>query len=273
MPPEVDLYDHAYGNYDAQVYRQVRVETYGEDLGQTSWVTTEESAEIMRMLQLSAASHVLEIGSGSGRYALQIAAKVGCRVLGIDINQPGIDTANQLAKEQNLSARVRFEHCDAARPLAFGDETFDSAFSNDVLCHIPGRGNVLRELFRVLRPGGRLLFSDALVVGGVISHEEIARRSSIGFYLFSPPEENERMLREAGFAILEVLDTTDNASLIAQRWHGAREKRAQALAGIEGQANFEGLQHFLMTVYTLTKERRLLRRLYLAERPGAARAG
>jgi SAM-dependent methyltransferase len=273
MPPKVDLYGNAYGNYEAEVYRQVRIETYGEDLGQTSWVTTEESAEIMDMLQLRTACYVLEIGSGSGRYALEMAGKVGCRVLGMDINRPGIHTANQLASEQDLSGRVRFEYGDAAEPLPFGDATFDSAFSNDVLCHLRGRDNVLRELFRVLKPGGRLLFSDALVVGGVISHEEIAKRSSIGFYLFSPPEENERMLREAGFAILEARDTTANASGIAHRWHGARQKRAEALAGIEGPANFEGLQQFLMTVYTLTKERRLLRRLYLAERPGAAQMG
>ena len=46
MSREVDLYDSAYGNYDSATYRQVRIETYGEDFGQTSWVTTEESNAI-----------------------------------------------------------------------------------------------------------------------------------------------------------------------------------------------------------------------------------
>ena len=50
MTEKVDLYDSAYGNYGTEVYRQIRVETYGEDLGQTSWVTTEESSEIPRII-------------------------------------------------------------------------------------------------------------------------------------------------------------------------------------------------------------------------------
>jgi SAM-dependent methyltransferase len=266
MTEKVELYDNAYGNYGAEVYRQIRVETYGEDLGQTSWVTTEESSEIPRMLGITAASNVVEIGSGSGRYALQVASTTGCRVVGVDINDPGIQNANALAAEQNLAERVRFEKCDASQPLRFGDATFDAVFSNDVLCHIPGRDKLLRELQRVLKPGGRLLFSDALVIGGVISHQEIAARSSIGYFLFSPPGENERMLQEAGLAVVEVKDTTANASLISKRWHDAREKRAEALVEIEGKANFSGLQQFLSTVKTLTNDRRLLRLRYVAQR-------
>ena len=53
MSESVDLYDGAYANYQLEVYREVRIETYGEDLGQTSWVTTEESTGIPRLLELS----------------------------------------------------------------------------------------------------------------------------------------------------------------------------------------------------------------------------
>src|SRR5690349_9652520 len=65
MNAKVDLYDGAYGNYEEEVYRQIRVETYGEDLGQTSWVSKEESEEIVKQLNLVRTSQVLEIGCGS----------------------------------------------------------------------------------------------------------------------------------------------------------------------------------------------------------------
>jgi ubiquinone/menaquinone biosynthesis C-methylase UbiE len=266
MKPKVDLYDSAYGNYEAEVYRQIRVETYGEDLGQTSWVTSEESAEIPRWLELTRDSQVLEIGCGSGRYALHVASTVGCRVIGIDVNEPGIEQAKRLAAAEGLLERVSFQNLDASKPLPFKADTFDAIFSNDVMCHIPGRDHVLREWWRVLQPGRRMLFSDALILAGVISHQEIASRSSVGYYLFSPPGENERMLEQTGFRLLQATDSTASACLIAERWREAREKRAEALKKIEGQEHFAGLQQFLGSVKKLNQERRLLRRLYVAQK-------
>lgn len=155
---------------------------------------------------------MLEIGCGSGRYALQVAEAVGCRVLGFDINGPGICNANQLARARNMDSRVCFEQCDVSKQLPLQDQAFDAVFSNDVLCHVPERPAVLRELWRVLKSDGRILFSDALVVGGMVSHREIVTRSSIGYYVFSPPGENERLLERAGFRLLSVSDTTDNSA-------------------------------------------------------------
>ena len=266
MSGSIDLYNASYANYEADVYRQVRIETYGEDLGQTSWVTPDESQEIPKLLGLTSGAFVLEIGCGSGRYALQVAKSVGCRVLGVDINASGIDTANQLAKTRELTTQVRFELCDVSKNLPLKDQTFDAMFSNDVLCHVPGRPAVIEETFRVLKPGARILFSDALVIGGIISHREIATRSSIGYYNFSPPGENERLIEQAGFQVLKVSDTTRNAAEIAKRWHDARDKRKTELVATEGPSNFEGVQQFLSCVHTLTSERRLLRYVYLAEK-------
>ena len=207
---------------------------------------------------------MLEIGCGSGRYALQVAATAGCRVVGVDTNAPGIQTANQLAASRSMASQVRFENCDAAKKLPFSDSTFDAVFANDVLCHLPGRLNVLREMLRVLKPGGRMLFSDALVIGGLISQQEIAARSSIGFYIFSPPGENDRIIKEAGFRLESASDTSEQAAAIAKRWRDARDKRKKELLTIESAANFEGLQGFLSMVQALTSERRLLRFVYVA---------
>ena len=267
MPAPVDLYDTSYGNYAAEVYRQIRIATYGEDLGQTSWVSTEESHQIPRILDLTSASSVLEIGCGSGVYALDLAATTGCSILGTDINAAGIHNASSLARDRNLADRAAFEECDLTQPLKFAEASFHAAFANDVLCHIPTRPALLREVFRVLAPRGRLLFSDALILGGAVTHQEIATRSSIGTYIFVPPGHNERLITEAGFRLLKATDTTPNAAAIAQRWLAAREQHRDALIAIEGAANYEGLQQFLACVHTLCNERRLLRHFYVAEKP------
>jgi ubiquinone/menaquinone biosynthesis C-methylase UbiE len=267
MTGKVDLYDGEYGNYESDVYQQVRIETYGVDFGQTSWVTTEESTEIPSLLELTGNSSVLEIGCGSGVYALHIAQTTGCSITGLDINALGIHNANQLALHSSLRQQAQFEVCDVSKPLPFADETFDAIFSNDVLCHIPGRPALLAEMYRVLKPGGgRMLFSDALVIGGLISHDEIATRSSIGYYLFSPPGENERFILEAGFTDLKVRDTTEHAARTAGRWLEARGKFKDQLLALEGEQKYIGLQRFLSCVQSLTQERRLLRLLYQARK-------
>ena len=191
MPDTFDLYNHAYRGHESDVYRQIRLATYGRDFGQTSWVTTEESEAIPLLLQISASSEVLEIGFGSGLYAMHVAETKGCRITGLELNRNAVATAMELARQSRFEERVRFRQHDLAEQLPFESDHFDAAFGNDVLCHVPDRLALLRELRRVLRRGGQLLFSDALVIGGLVTNEELAIRSSIGLYVFSAPATNE----------------------------------------------------------------------------------
>jgi SAM-dependent methyltransferase len=264
MPGKVDLYNTSYGNAEIEVYSDIRRETYGYNLGQTSWVSGQELAEIPRLLEIDASANVLEIGCGAGGCAAHFAATIGCRVTGLDVNASGIRAAEHLARARNLGGLAQFMEHNAATPLPFPDQTFDAIYSNDAFCHVPGRLRLLRECRRVLTPGARLFFSDALVVKGPLSNEEIAARSSIGYYIFVPCGENERLIHEAGLTLRLAQDTTQHAADISQRWRDARARRKAALVKIEGEANFDGLQQFLGCVNTLTVENRLARFNYLS---------
>jgi cyclopropane fatty-acyl-phospholipid synthase-like methyltransferase len=263
----INLYDDVYSNYSANVELEIRRETFGEDLGQSSWLTADEWLGFADALGITAGSDVLEVGSGSGGPAIYLATKRGCRITGVDINEHGIRNATALAESSGLSHRVQFETVDASKPLPFAAESFDVVVSNDAMCHIANRPAVLRDWFRVLRPGGRALFTDALVITGPVSHHEIATRTSIGFYIFVPPGLNETMLSNAGFTVLSVQDVTANAAAIASRWHDARARHHGSLVAREGETNFEGLQRFLRCVHEVSAERRLSRYAYLAEKP------
>lgn len=266
----VNLYDNVYGDFGSTAEAAVRREAYGEDLGQSSWLTAREWLEFADQLGVLPESEVLEVGSGSGGPAVYLAATRGCRVTGVDINEHGVRNARKLAQDRGLTERARFEAVDASRPLPFPDGHFDAVVSNDAMCHITNRLAVLRDWHRVLRPGGRALFSDAMVLTGVVSHEELATRSSIGFYLVVPPGVNESLLREAGFTVQAVQDVTANEVEVASRWLQARARHREALVAREGEANFDGLQRFLQCVHTLSAEGRLSRYAYLAEKPAAA---
>jgi len=266
----VNLYDNVYGDFASRAEAAVRQATYGEDLGQSSWLTAREWLEFADLLAVGPGSEVLEVGSGSGGPAVYLALARGCRITGVDINEHGVRNAAGLAQARGVAGRVEFHAVDASQPLPFPDGRFDALVSNDAMCHIRDRSAVLRDWRRVLRPGGRALFTDAMVLTGIVSHEELAIRSSIGFYLFVPPGENERLLRAAGFGVLDVRDVTRNAAEVAERWHDAREGQRPALLAREGQANFDGLQRFLRCVRTLSVEGRLSRYAYLAEKPEGA---
>jgi SAM-dependent methyltransferase len=263
----VNLYDNVYGDFASRAELAVRQETYGEDLGQSSWLTVSEWLYFADQLGITAETNVLEVGSGSGGPAVYLAEQRRCRITGVDVNEHGVRNAIALAEARGVSERTRFQAVDASGPLPFTNESFDAIVSNDAMCHIAGRAAVLRDWYRLLRPGGRALFTDAMVVTGLLSHAEIATRSSIGFYLFVPPGLNEVMLREAGFTILGVEDVTTNAAEVASRWHDARARHREPLVAREGEVNFDGLQRFLQCVHTLSVERRLSRYAYLVQKP------
>lgn len=265
MNPSDLLYD-TYGHFEAEVLARVREKTYGEDFGQNSWTTGDEYRRWAAWLDLDEGSHALEVASGAGGPAIFLAGLCTCRVTGIDLNVHGVTAAIQRAEAAGVSDRVAFEVADAAARLSFDDGCFDAILCVDAANHLPDRLFVLREWHRVLAPGGKALFTDPVVITGLVSNEELAQRSAVGHFVFAPPKVNERLIDESGFALLRREDGSENAAMISKRWHDARAEDRDALVRIEGEEHFAGVQRFLAVVHRLTSERRLSRFVYLIQK-------
>ena len=265
MRSHIDLFDSTYSNFREQVLQAIREETFDRDIGQNSWLTAEEYDRFISWLRLLPGDHALEVASGSGGPALYLARNTNCHVTGIDANECGVKTAT--ASSMQSRTRVTFEVVDANAELPFEDNTFDALLCIDSMNHFPDRLNVFREWRRVLRSGGRAVFTDPVVITGPVTNDELALRSSIGLFLFVPPGVNEKLVKKAGFNLIQQEDASENAARVSGRWYDSRARYRDKLLRIEGEERFEGLQNFFGAVQQLTSERRLSRIVYLVEKP------
>src|SRR5271169_1889590 len=98
--PPAGHYNANYGNFQTELYEQIRHEAFGEDIGQNSWLTSDEQDRFLQWLELSPRKTLLDVACGAGGPALRIAVITGCSVVGIDFHQHAVTTAKSLAAQR-----------------------------------------------------------------------------------------------------------------------------------------------------------------------------
>jgi ubiquinone/menaquinone biosynthesis C-methylase UbiE len=144
---------------------QLRVQRYGWDLAAQHYepLWQAQLAEVQSALLASATvapgERVLDVATGTGLIALKAAVAAGLRgsVLGIDLSARMVESARRRADEQGLK-NARFARMDA-QALDLDDASYDVVLCSLGLMYVPDPEQALREMRRVLRPGGRLLAS------------------------------------------------------------------------------------------------------------------
>jgi SAM-dependent methyltransferase len=165
-----------------------------------------------------------------------------------------------------LAERAEFRSIDATGPLPFSDASFDAITCIDAINHFSDRPRLMAEWARLLKLGGRLLFTDPITLTGPLTNAEIAVRSSAGSYLFVPHGYDECVIAQCGLQLLVCEDVTANMAKVAEARHAARASRSAVLRQIEGDEAYQGQQEFLAVAARVAREGRLSRFIYVSKK-------
>jgi SAM-dependent methyltransferase len=160
---------------------------------------------------------VVDLGCGGGLDVFLAAARVGPsgKAIGIDMTPEMLERARRSADRQGLK-NVAFHQANIDR-LPLADNSVDCVISNCVINLARDKNAVFREIYRVLKPGGRMAVSDIALkkpLPDELAHDVLAYIGCIAGAIFI--DEYERGLRAAGFSAVQVVDTCRDLNAYAQ---------------------------------------------------------
>jgi len=168
--------------------------------------------ELIDLSRFTPDMHILDVGCGVGGSTRRLSQQTGCCATGIDLSNEYIDAAERLTQLLNMQERVSF-HAASALALPFDDATFDGAWSIQMSMNIEDKPGWLRELHRVIKPGGRAVFYEVCGNRNTPVYFPVpwAQDSSMSF--LEAPEIFRDMLTSAGF----VIDTWNDKTELARK--------------------------------------------------------
>ena len=189
---------------------------------------TNEIEELMKGVNASD-KFILDIGCGCGGAAIYLIKNLGAKsVLGIDIESLVIQRAEELAVKYGLSNLAHFR-CVKPGPLDILDDSIDIVFSKEVFLHIPNKDDLIKDIYRVLKPGGLIAASDWMRIDDnppSIQMQEYIAAEGLDMYMCSL-KRYEQALKNTGFIDIVMKDRNI--------WY--LNKAQQELAAIEGPLN------------------------------------
>ena len=131
----------------------------------------EYKQQLIRLLDITAGKRILDVGCGTGDDAREMARFAGAkgRIVGVDNSQAMIAEARKRAEGSSLS--VEFHTADALN-LPYDPGSFDAACADRSLMHVPDARQVLSEMLRVVKPGGRVAIYEVDFGAVVIDAED-----------------------------------------------------------------------------------------------------
>jgi tocopherol O-methyltransferase len=158
--------------------------------------------------------NIIDVGCGIGGSTLHLAQKFGSKATGITLSPVQASRAKERAAEAGLDSRVKFEVANALE-MPFEDNSFDLVWSLESGEHMPDKTKFLQECYRVLKPGGKMIFAtwchrETDSLAGNLTADEVAHLKEI-YRVYCLPyvislSEYRAIASECGFQIIKSDD-------------------------------------------------------------------
>ena len=151
---------------------------------------------------------VLDVCSGLGGPARYLADRIGCRVVGLDLNESRHRSAQRLTRLVGLERLVSFRRGNAL-DMPFENAGFDAAIGQEAWCHIPDKQRLIAECARVVKPGGVIAFTDILRRDGLLPSDEARLEAEMTFFELGTLESYTDLLQASGWEVELIEDLSE----------------------------------------------------------------
>jgi len=183
---------------------------------------------LARLAHIGAGSRVADFCAGLGGPARYLAHRYGAIVTGIELTPARVAGAAELTQRVGLSERVHILRGDVMNvPLDDGSQ--DAVISQEAFLHVPDLARALAEAHRILRPGGRIAFTNWVAHIPLSPADAALMWEGMAVQPLHSTETHTEALRRAGFAVEAVEDlTSDWADILTHRLAMYRKLRGEA---------------------------------------------